>query len=495
MGTIRDILRYFHEEGLSCRQTAAILSVSASTVSRVLRRAESAGLDWPLAAEVDAEALLASVYPAPARAEDAASPEQPNCEEIFASLEKPRDKRRSRMTRRKLWETYRDDVRSRGGVALSYSRFCHLLKARQPAGSGEGGEMVYEYFPGHTGLSDYSGKTLGVRQPDGSVKDVEIFIAVLCYSRLLYVEAVPDQTARSWSMAHRSAFEYFGGVPTERWSSDNLKAGVIRPGWENWELNPTFAECTRHYGVPVIPALPGNVRERAPMESMVQSVQHRILLPLQERTFFSLGEMNRAIREKLEELNDAPMSTWRVSRRQRFEEERPFLRPLPATAWEWGEWLKRIVGPNDHVQVDRTHCSVPPMDGVHAVWVRAGEHVVEVYRSRYGERLTVHLRLSGVNRYATQASHMRPLQRRIRDRLDREAKPADYREWLLRQAGAIGSEALQRARASLASRDFPQQAYRTVRSMLDLAGKHEMDAVEVACGRCLPMGHISRSTC
>ena len=133
-------------------------------------------------------------------------------------------------------------------------------------------------------------------------------------------------------MAHRRAFECFGGVPTERWSSDNLKAGVIRPGWEDWQLNPTFAECARHYCVPVIPAPPGSVRERALMESMVQAVQHRILLPLQERTFFSLAAMNRAIREKLEELNNEPMSTWRVSRRQRFEEERAFLRPLPAPA-------------------------------------------------------------------------------------------------------------------------------------------------------------------
>ena len=210
----------------------------------------------------------------------------------MSDLKEPLDARHSRMTRKRLWERYRDGVHARGGVALSYSRFCHLLNVRQPPGSGAVGEIVCEYFPGHPGLSDKSGKTLGIPQPDCSVKDVEVFIAVLRYSRLLYVEAVPDPTVRSWSMEHRRAFEYFGGIPTERWSSDNLKAGVIRPGWEEWQLNPTLAECSRHDCVPVIPALPGNVRERALMESMAQAVQHRILLPPQERTFLSLAAMN-----------------------------------------------------------------------------------------------------------------------------------------------------------------------------------------------------------
>ena len=64
METIRDVLRLFHEEGLSCNQAAAILSVSAGTVSRVLRRAEAAGLGWPLAADVDPPAGFQFVHPA-----------------------------------------------------------------------------------------------------------------------------------------------------------------------------------------------------------------------------------------------------------------------------------------------------------------------------------------------------------------------------------------------------------------------------------------------
>ena len=121
METIREILRLFHEERLSCRQMAAILSVSASTVSRVLRRAEAAGLGWPLAENLDSAALFASVYPARDRAVGCAAAEQPNWAQILSDLEEPREAHCSRMTRKRLWEKYRDGVRARGRGAQSFS--------------------------------------------------------------------------------------------------------------------------------------------------------------------------------------------------------------------------------------------------------------------------------------------------------------------------------------------------------------------------------------
>ena len=104
-------------------------------------------------------------------------------------------------------------------------------------------------------MADFSGKTLRLRLPDGSEKPVEIFVACLCFSRLIYAEAVADQSARSWCMAHRRAFEYFGGVP-ERHRIDCLKSGVIRPGREEFVLNEQFRDLALHYGVAVLPAPP-----------------------------------------------------------------------------------------------------------------------------------------------------------------------------------------------------------------------------------------------
>ena len=54
--------------------------------------------------------------------------------------------------------------------------------------------MHFEYAPGLWGLSDFSGKTLGLRTGRGE-KDVEIFVAVLAHSDMTYAEAVPNQSA------------------------------------------------------------------------------------------------------------------------------------------------------------------------------------------------------------------------------------------------------------------------------------------------------------
>ena len=61
-------------------------------------------------------------------------------------------------------------------------------------------------------VSDFSGKTLGLRTGRGE-RDVEIFVPVLAHSDMTGAEAVPDQSVRHWTMAHRRALEYFGEVP------------------------------------------------------------------------------------------------------------------------------------------------------------------------------------------------------------------------------------------------------------------------------------------
>ena len=86
MGTIREILRPFHEEELSCRQISAVLSVSASTVSRSLGRARSAGLSWPLPDGWDEAELSGSVFPPRERSGAEDWPEPPDWERIEAEL-------------------------------------------------------------------------------------------------------------------------------------------------------------------------------------------------------------------------------------------------------------------------------------------------------------------------------------------------------------------------------------------------------------------------
>ena len=76
----------------------------------------------------------------------------------------------------------------------------------------------------------------------------------------------------------------------------------------------------------------------------MQLVERWILARLRHRRFFSLAELNAAIRELLEDLNNRPFQKLEGSRRSWFELlERPVIRPLPPTPFEYAEF-KRAQG-------------------------------------------------------------------------------------------------------------------------------------------------------
>ena len=477
---IKDILRYRHDHALSRSQIAAAAGVSTGTVSHVLARAEAAGLSWPLPPGLDDEALRARLY---AVADHGSDRVQPDWAAILEDLEAPRKRRRTRLTRRQLWSEYRDEALAQGGKAYTYSRFCALLKERRQGRPGQA-QARFHYEPGLYGMADFSGKTLSVRSGRGE-KDVEIFVAVLPHSNTIYTEAVPDQSVRHWTMAHRRALEAFGGVP-ERWIIDNLKAGVTRADREEPQLNPSFREFARHYGLAVLPARSGRATDKATAEAAVGVVQTRILLVLRHETFFSLDAMNAAIRRELARLNEAPMACG-ATRRDLFEaSERAALKSLPQNPWEWGEWIERKVGPNCHVRIHRNHYSVPERHIGATVHARVGDRMVELFAARGDERIAVHHLRSGGNQYATRAEHMSERLHAVRD-----IRKPDWGNILLEQARRIGPCARAWAERCFASRDFPEQAFATVQGMIRLADDHGCERLEALCGEALDLNRLA----
>ena len=482
MNNVKDILRQRHALGLSRDDIAAAIGVSAGTVSNVLRRAAAAGLScWPLPDGLDDAALRERLYPQ--RAERDSGHVEPDWEAVVKEYRAPPGRRRPKLTQRQLWVEYSEEVMAQGGTAYSHSRFCALLKERL-AGPNARTDMRFDYAPGLYGMSDFSGKTLALRTATGE-SDVEIFVAVLPHSGLTYAEAVPNQKVSHWTMAHRRALEYCGGSPV-RWVIDNLKSGVVKADREDPQLNPSFREFARHYGLAILPARTNSPKHKAAAESAVKTVQTRILLPLRNETFFSLGEMNAAIRRELDRLNDAPTAKGE-SRRAAFEaRERAALSPLPADPWEWGDWLPRKVAQNGHVSFNRNHYSVPDGNIGRDVEVRVGERMLEVFAEKGGKRLAVHRLRTGRHEYATNPDHMPDRLKAVRD-----IRSPDYGEILIKRARGIGENALAWAERCMASRDFPEQAYATVQGMCRLAETHGNDRVDAACAEALDLNRLA----
>ena len=84
---------------------------------------------------------------------------------------------------------------------------------------------------------------------------------------------------------------------------DNTRTGVSRACRYEPDLNPTYQQMAMHYAIGVLPTRPRKPRDKAKVEVGVQIAQRWIVAALRHRKFFSLGEMNRAIGELLDKLN------------------------------------------------------------------------------------------------------------------------------------------------------------------------------------------------
>ncbi|WP_437933848.1 hypothetical protein [Sorangium sp. So ce341] len=101
---------------------------------------------------------------------------------------------------------------------------------------------------------DYSGrKPHIVDRTTGEVTEVELFVAVLGASNYTYAEATRSQKLADFVGSTVRMLEYFGGVP-EVIVPDQLRSAVSGPDRYEPDINPTYLEMARHYGVTVIPA-------------------------------------------------------------------------------------------------------------------------------------------------------------------------------------------------------------------------------------------------
>ena len=106
---------------------------------------------------------------------------------------------------------------------------------------------------------------------------------------------------------------------------------------------------------------PDAPRDKAKVEQAVLMVERWLLGRLRHRTFHSLAEVNAAIAELLQRLNEErPIRRLGVTRRKLLEEiDRPALKALPASPYILAEWRIRRVGIDYHVEVEAHYYSVP----------------------------------------------------------------------------------------------------------------------------------------
>ena len=145
---------------------------------------------------------------------------------------------------------------------------------------------------------------------------------------------------------------------------------------------PTYSEMAAHYGVAIIPARAYKPRDKAKVEVAVLVAERWVMARLRDHHFTSLAAANTAITELVGWVNNRPFKKLAGSRQALFEQlDRPALRPLPATPYEFATWRRAKANIDYHVEVraDRHFYSVPYRLVGEVVDVRLAAATVEVF--------------------------------------------------------------------------------------------------------------------
>jgi transposase len=459
----RDVLR-LRAGGMSKRQIAASLSIGATAAGDCIRRARRAGLSWPLPEDLSDEVLERILYPPPQSSakDQRARPDWPTVH---------RELRRPGVTLQLLWEEHR----AAHPDGYGYSRFCELYRAWEGRLSPT---MRQSHVAGERLFVDYAGTTMEVIDAaSGEVLRAQLFVAVLGACNYTYAEATWTQGLIDWIGSHVRTFAFYGGV-TAQVVSDNIKSGIAKACFYEPAVNRTYAELAAHYDTAIVPARPYKPRDKAKVEVAVLVAMRFIIAKLRNRRFFSLADLNAAIRELVMALNERVTRHLGASRRALFEEiGRAALKPLPVEPYTFAAWKERKVGLDYHVEVDKHYYSVPHQLLRETVWVRITARTVEVFQ--HGKRVAAHVRSSSNRKHTTVAAHMPSSHRRYADWTP---------EHLRRRAGEIGPSTSALIEIILRERRHPEQGFRASIGIIRLAKSCGRDRLEAACARALEIG-------
>ena len=456
MRTIREILRLKWEHHLSKKQIAASCNIARSTITDYLRRAKRVGISWPLPEDMDDAKLQQILFPH--RESICNQGKLPDMGEIYKELS------HKGVTLQQLWLEYKQS--NPDGYQYSYfcDRYHQWAKKRDVT-------LRQTYRAGEKLFVDYAGQTIPFTDPiTGQVEEAYLFVATLGASSYTFVWASLKQDLPSWIDAHVKAFSFFGGVP-EIVVPDNLKAGVTKPCRYEPEINPTYHDLIKYYGAVVIPTRVRKPRDKAKVESAVGIVERWIIAALRNHTFFGLHELNKAIAEKLTELNNHSFQKMEGSRSNLFETiDKPALKPLPSVPYEYAEWKTAGVNIDYHIEVDHHYYSVPYQLVREHVDVRLTSTVVEViFKNR---RVVLHQRSYDKWKYTTLKEHMPQSHQR-------------YLEWtpsrIMAWAGKNGPNTEKIVRHILENKPHPEQGFRSCLGIIRLGRLYSAERLEAAC--------------
>jgi hypothetical protein len=236
-----------------------------------------------------------------------------------------------------------------------------------------------------------------------------------------------------------------------------------------------------HYDIAIIPARPRKPLDKNYVENTVGNVSRRIIAALRNEHFMSIQDINKAIERKLDDFVSEPFKKMDGCRASAFcQIDKPALRPLPPSQYEFATFSTGKVPPNYHVESHGFYYSVPYELRGSEYKVRATKDVIEVYVR--GERVCAHIRHYSGNRYVTLPEHL-PEQHKV------------LSEWndayFIKLASKFGKETTAYVQALMDRSEHSVHAYRACMGILRQAKGVSPEIVESASTVALTRGFFT----
>jgi len=464
MVNYREIMR-LNSLHYSSRQIAASMHSSRNTIREVLKLAEEHFICWPLDEAVTNEVLFSTFYPE--RLITTNLRKEPDYSYTHKELAK------SGVNLTLLWSEYCARANQEGQIPYMYTQFCEKYRhwARITKAT-----MRIQHKPGEAMQVDWAGNPINIHDPvTGDISQAYLFVAVLPCSCHVYVEACSDMKTENWILCHVHAYGYFGGV-TRLLIPDNLKAGVIKNTRYDTVLNRSYAEMAEYYGTAIVPARVKRPQDKSLAEGTVKYASTWITAALRDRKFFSLNEANRAVTEKLDELNNRAFQKREGSRLSAYlNEEKAYMQPLPISSFEPAVWSTATIQLDYLITDGKNKYSVPYDLIGETVDIRLTKSTVEAFFQ--GNRIASHPRREQAGRDPiVLAEHMT-----LEHRKYLSYNADDFRAWSL----SVGEHTYAVVDAFLKQGASPEQGFKSCASLTKLADRYGYERLENACMRVL----------
>ena len=320
-----------HEQGASINKIARDQMCSKSTVKARLDQLNEANLTTAKAKAMKPEELKKIILP-PKR--ERMNYLEPDWDEIYL---KANDRHRKK-TLKALWEDYRQSTDTDATLkrltypafCRAYKRYCEVLPPKMHLL-----RLTMHWNAGEVVMIDYAGDKMHLTDPaTGKETPVNLFVAVLAHSGMIYCRPTLRQTRDEWIDSIAEMFTFYDGV-TDAIYLDNSTSLVLKADRFNPKICSEFKALCEYYDTVANPVAPHEPTYKGLVENSVRQCTEKIIRPLRQRRFFDLGEMRIEVNKALEAINNAPMSDYiEQSRAERYAHEKTYLKKLPAQPYE-----------------------------------------------------------------------------------------------------------------------------------------------------------------